>query len=1622
MSTSIDSQLQETLRDALVAFFLSEVVPKAAKFVDAGLSDKIITANDLYQYLLIDNQVSHVVQSSPVASAIASVQQYINAALMGMEPGYEKFIMQEHLITYWRTIQCQYPTWAADQQLRYNPENYIDPQLRMSKSKYFQQLEMDINQNRINFDTAQEAVKHYLNSFEEVANLTVINGYITTDDFKNGMYYFIGKSQSEQLQYYWRSVDMSQRSPKNINQPEGDKVDNPQSGAWSDWHKANLPISASAIERTIRPVYFNNRLCVFWVELIDRSREAMTVEVGKPYQPPGPQIPLPEVIVQTNPMLHLNMVYKKYDDSWSAPYTLIEAWSESALFESQSVVDLIESIAVQDNSTSPDTMFVAMYLGYAEGAANNGELDSYAFLKTAFIDKNFNVQHAFPEAGVVPEVGVTQEIRKYHVLSFGRLFAFDNKHAFQFRIPAVTIGVKSVETSSPLPADENWNFKGWWQNKIADPVKNKEVKFDTVTQRLVFESKIMQDISLPAADQLVVQFASADSVRKWNLFLRVPSVHTGAYVTLLEGSRIEVVLGGPVTGWGSNVINMTRGSQFFSGILRDTLNYETCTLPRPEGQVVNLVGKIFSTTAFSYLKAQPSELKLHTISNGTDHAFYNAISSSVTIEPAVHRFRHWVMHPLDLSNVTGGRAALIMSSPSEVRNPPDTHSVSIAINVQTLLPDWNVSWPVGQKKIPLIYGIGVERTEGVGGGAALKLTEVELEILPRVGDLLVAPRLSTRPSPTLGVAEFIDFRGSTIEKTDGSTTALRQPIRMNTLFARELINKANIALESLLDWSTQLLPEPPLDPASEDDRMDFRGANGKYFWELFLHLPFLVSHRMLLEQQFDDAERWLAFIFDPARKRGSSTSGRPDYWNVRPLMDDPDLDAVSRAPADPDGIAESHPVRYRKAVYLHYLKVLLSRGDNAYRQLTPDSLGEAKLWYVRLLDLLGPRPDVKLVDNWTPITLKTLADSSNPGLRQYEQRLIAQDQLREEMSISSNGESRYAFPEPALCLRTFTPDLTLQTLDTGYLRLAFNEKLVEMWDLVESRLSNLRNNRTLDGKPLSLSLFASPLDPRELLAAFGQGAAAGRAGRLLAQAVPPYRFTVMHGAASSAVETLIQFGQTLWSLIERKEQAQFQELQQQQMFAMAQFAIDLQKQAKVIDEQQVKALCASKAVIEGRLKFYSERVGEGIEEEGGDEGGKKIYLDEAKAAAQHMEGANADKASWISEAVGAALKLPPNAFGGGGGGGAGVCIGIPPTPSGGGGGAGSAGGWRLEGAPLIVAAIAAGIASLDRASAIALDRSEQLRERHEQWKLAKDQAGLEIKQIEAQEKVLQEQAKATAIQLRQAELAFEQAKTAYDFLGKRFTNAQLYQWLNGQFATFYYQAYDATLSLCLAAEACLQYETANFSRRFIQTGGWNDSRRGLGAGEALKLQLLNMRSAHLTNDERLLEITKTVSLRQLKAMDDSDELINKNWEGMHEDLLEHGVTRFELSAKMFEDDYPGCERRRIQRMGVSLPLVLGPYEDVAVTLTQTWSAVQLGGTLKENLQASQQIVLSHGDNDDGRFTPAGDGRYDAFEGTGAISRWALEFTEQDLDLRKRQINALPDIILHLSYTAKAGQE
>lgn len=1588
---TIAASLNESFRDALVAYYLGEVVPNDATLNSLGLTGKLKTENDLYEFLLLDTQVTQAVETSPVASAIASLQQYINGALLGMEPGYNDCRFNDKVVAEWRDQRAQYPLWAANQQLAWYPSLYIDPSLRMKKSSYFQQLENDINQNRINLDTTQEAVKAYLTSFEEVANLTIVNGYIDSTNFATGTYYFIGKSRAEGA-YYWRSVDMNERSY--LEGTSGPRKDNPQPGAWSDWKKANLPISNSAIEHTIRPVYFNKRLFVTWVEWVDNvapdgsgDLEATPPDAGI-Y--PHRQLPKPKATAT----LRLHLTYKKYDDSWSAPQCYIETQVDPDKVSVDGVPD-VQTIAVVDTSTTPEAMLFALYGGYVASANADGSRDTYQLLKTLKLDKNFNAHPMFPLRGKVDGSTDPGKNRPL-VLRSGHLFGHSNAGRFQFPMTGAVISIKSVNTTAPNSGSTGvygWNHGGW-QGRIAQNQADSSVIFNPANNKLTVTTHVSAAFESRSSTYLRI---AATGTFNYVINLAVPADLTGeGFARLGAGSTFTTTSSQLKKNgeFGFNHLITSFLSDLLEGVPRVTLQASSGS--------ATLEGKYVRKTALWWLlglsQNGPVSSTLHIYAPGVSAELTNPVCQQIV---EANRYQQFLARPSAMDTPTpvniNQKVNLKVDPVKQQHLAPASHSqtVTIDINPETLRPDWSTTWPERDSSFTVIEGVFVTQqreNSTTSLGHCAKATKIELQAIGD-SDALRSPKISLHTSPTLGTAEFIDFKDSSIERSD-ETAGTRKPIRMNTLFARNLIDRASVALENLLSWETQMLPEPALEAGAAEPPMDFTGANGLYFWELFFHLPFMISHRLNTEQQFSEAEYWLSFIFDATRR---SDGDRPDYWNVVPLEDRPaeGRERSTRAPIDPDGIASDNPVHYRKAVYNHYIKNLLDRGDAAYRQLTPDALNEAKLWYVRALDLLGPRPDKRLVSGWEPVTLQTLSDSINWKLRAFENRLNEQEKIIKESAQANNGQSLIIFQQPPLMLMRAGDDATIPELDSGYFRTAMNRELVQNWDTAEARLRNLRNNRTLDGKPLQLPLFASPLDPRALMSAYGSGAAGGGAGRLLGQEIPHYRFSVMHSRATNAVESLIQFGSTLLSLLERKDNAQLQEMQQQQAWDMAKQGITLQQLVQRVEDESRKALLANRAIAESRAAYYGKLADE------------VVNAGEVAAGALHLQARVMEGAAYVSQAIGEGLKVAPNEVGAVGG----VIAGM----SGGAIVGTSTGGWRLEGVPGIATAVSQGLATAYHGAAEALDRTEQYRRRHQEWMQAQEQAQREIEQIDAQLSVHDAQAKVTAEQLRQAQMLVDQAAITYQFLSKRFTNAQLYQWLNGQFATFYYQAYDTTLSLCLAAEACWQYEIADRKTRFIQPGAWKDSYRGLTAGESLKLNLMKMEAAYLQRNARQLEITKTVSVRRLL------EEGGKSWADAVRDLGQNSGLEIKLEQSLFDRDYLGQYQRRIKRVSVTLPAVLGPYEDVAAVLTQTYSKVEMGETagddVWDNMRASQQIALSSGMDDDGMFTlNFDDDRYLPFEGTGAVSNWNLRFSRHTPEL----LASLNDVIVRVSYTAKSA--
>ena len=131
--------LREQKRDALVALLLSDGDrPWAEK---SGAT----SADHLYEYLLLDTQMSACMTTSRIVQAHAVVQQFAQRCTMGLEAGWQ--IPANELVDWkqWKWMQS-YRVWEACRKIFLYPENWMEPEVRDDKSRFFEELESDLNQ------------------------------------------------------------------------------------------------------------------------------------------------------------------------------------------------------------------------------------------------------------------------------------------------------------------------------------------------------------------------------------------------------------------------------------------------------------------------------------------------------------------------------------------------------------------------------------------------------------------------------------------------------------------------------------------------------------------------------------------------------------------------------------------------------------------------------------------------------------------------------------------------------------------------------------------------------------------------------------------------------------------------------------------------------------------------------------------------------------------------------------------------------------------------------------------------------------------------------------------------------------------------------------------------------------------------------------------------------------------------------------------------------------------------------------------------------------------------------------------------------------------------------------
>jgi hypothetical protein len=139
-------------------------------------------ANQLFEFFLIDVDMSSCMATSRIKQAISSVQLFVQRCLMNLEEGVDPTTIDPHL---WEWMK-QYRVWEANRKVFLYPENWLEPELRDDQSPFFQELRMELLQSDMTPEVAESALLNYLTKLDQVDRLEICGLYWQVETNETG--------------------------------------------------------------------------------------------------------------------------------------------------------------------------------------------------------------------------------------------------------------------------------------------------------------------------------------------------------------------------------------------------------------------------------------------------------------------------------------------------------------------------------------------------------------------------------------------------------------------------------------------------------------------------------------------------------------------------------------------------------------------------------------------------------------------------------------------------------------------------------------------------------------------------------------------------------------------------------------------------------------------------------------------------------------------------------------------------------------------------------------------------------------------------------------------------------------------------------------------------------------------------------------------------------------------------------------------------------------------------------------------------------------------------------------------------------------------------------------------
>ncbi|HEY3499236.1 MAG TPA: neuraminidase-like domain-containing protein, partial [Polyangiaceae bacterium] len=274
VARSLNDPLRIERREALVAYLLP-------RMRELGVT----TRNRLFEYFLIDVDMSPCMLASRIQLAIAAVQTFFQRCLMNLEARVPPGLIDEND---WKWLK-NYRVWEANRKIFLYPENWIEPELRDDKTPLFEQLERSVLQQEIKRENVENAFADYLQGLDEIARLDVRAVWFERrkgaaleprspavvrlaraapaaeplrSEWEHGTYHVFARTFNAPYVWYYRRLERGR--------------------AWTPWEKVDADIESEHL----LPVMFHGRLHLFWTVFREVNQPTPKLDRGENKGPP----------------------------------------------------------------------------------------------------------------------------------------------------------------------------------------------------------------------------------------------------------------------------------------------------------------------------------------------------------------------------------------------------------------------------------------------------------------------------------------------------------------------------------------------------------------------------------------------------------------------------------------------------------------------------------------------------------------------------------------------------------------------------------------------------------------------------------------------------------------------------------------------------------------------------------------------------------------------------------------------------------------------------------------------------------------------------------------------------------------------------------------------------------------------------------------------------------------------------------------------------------------------------------------------------------------------------------------------------------------------------------------